>query len=664
MSKLVKIFVALALGLIVLSLAAVFILLVVIDPNRYKPAIESLVAQQTGWELTIAGDIDWSFRPVFGLNINDVQLSNGVSAEEMASFSQIAVKLVPSALLRGELDMQEVVAEDLHINWIVGPDGQPNWLLERAPQTTETTGDSPDAELAINIEQITVQNASLRVLDQQQGLDLQLENLNLISRNANLDNRPFPLQLSMRLLDHTGNRDLTLQLETRAALDLAAGNVRLEDLELSLAPLTLNGNLAVTDFTNNLQWEAELASNTFALADLLNQVMTLDEEALPPRSAQQFTLHRLNASGDGGGASLHALETTLGDTDISLNGDLMFATDARVMMLTYALQAGAIDLDPWLPASDTAAGDSADDTPGTPETPTAEPELPFAMLREFQIRGQHDIESLTVADLTFAPVQLDLLVQNGILQMNLLPAGFYDGQLTVDVRVDASSDVAEIAASTELTGVNASTLAVDMPFLEFMTGEFNMATSHTLRGNTVTALLDSIDGASQVTVANSAVDITVLKEAFAAISVLSPRGDMTAGWPNEVQFTDVEAYLAFNGGLRDNQELSVRLDNFDIAGTGGIDLDQSEFDYRLTFTVMGEPAPQTIRIDEDYQNIAWPVRCNAAFDAPARQYCSPDLQSVRDTFARMARDEIEQRATEVINEQVDRLRDRLRGLLE
>lgn len=665
MKKLVKILATVVLSLVVLSLALVFILFVVVDPNRYKPALESVVEQQTGWDLTIAGDISWTFRPVFGLSIGDVRLRNGVSEEDLASFSNIALKLVPSALLRGDLDMQELVAEDLHVNWIVAADGQPNWFIESTPEPTAPASAGGDTPLTVNIDQITVRNASLRVRDVQQDLDLQLENLNLSSRNANLDNRPFPLQLSMRLLDHTGNRDLTVELDTLAALDLNAGNLRMNGLELTLDPMVLSGDLAIDDFTNDLRWQATLTSNTFALADLLQHVVELDEDALPPRNAQQFTLRELSASGDGGGATLRALDMTLGDTPITLDGDLLFPTEGRPMMVTYALQTGPINLDHWMPASEEQAETQAPSEQGPgPATAGIEEELPFALLRDFQVRGQHNIEALTVADLTFAPIQFDVQLQNGILALTTEPAGFYGGLLHANLNVDASGSVAQLSVDTELGGIDAGALAADMPIFGFMTGQFNLITSHTLQGNTVSALLDSITGASQMIINDSSVDITMLKQAFSAISVLSPGGDMTAEWPDQVQFTDVEAYLMFNDGLREDQELNVRLDNFDITGAGGLDLDQQRFDYRMNVTVLGDPAPQTIRINEDYQNIGWPIRCEAAFTDPAHQYCSPDLQSVRETFARMARDEIEQRATEVIEEQVDRLRDRLRGLLD
>ena len=280
------------------------------------------------------------------------------------------------------------------------------------------------------------------------------------------------------------------------------------------------------------------------------------------------------------------------------------------------------------------------------------------------IRGEHAIESLTVSGLQFSPVEFGLQLQNGVLNIDTQPIGFYDGELDVMVTLDAASTPAQLAVETGLTGISASALTVDMPRLDFFTGNFNASTTHMMQGDSVSALRDSIDGASTLQVRDSSVDITLLKRVFSSISVLSPRGDMAAQWPDVVRFANAEAYLIFNDGMDENQEVNVRLDNFDISGTGGLDLAAGEFDYRLDFTVLGEPAPQTIRVNEDFQNVAWPVRCDAAFDDPALQYCSPDLQRVRDVFAAIARDEIQQRATEAVSEQVERLRNRIQGLFQ
>jgi hypothetical protein len=138
---------------------------------------------------------------------------------------------------------------------------------------------------------------------------------------------------------------------------------------------------------------------------------------------------------------------------------------------------------------------------------------------------------------------------------------------------------------------------------------------------------------------------------------------MASAWPDVVPINRTEAVLNFSNGLSSGQAFALRMDNIDIAGTGGINRQEGRFDYQLGFTVLGEPAIQSVRIDENYRDIAWPIRCDAAFSDSAARYCSPDLQQVRDMFAQIARGDIKRRASDAVGEQVDRVRDRLRNLI-
>lgn len=678
MSKLFKYLAFLIAALCVFAVILAFVLFAVIDPNRYKPAIEAAAAQQTGMQLRINGDIDWTFRPVFGLSIEDVRLSNGVTPQELASFSNVALKLDMGRLLSGNLAVQEFVAENLHINWFVDAEGQANWLVnvvETAPETTTEPG-STDLPIDIDIADIRVINASVAIRDQSNNIDTRLQNIDLNSQNTNVEGRPFPLELSMRLINDLSGQDLTLNLASTAQVDFNAGNISLNGLRFNLSPLVLNGDFSISDFRNDIRWQASVNSNTFNLSHLLANFMALDEDSMPAHDEQQFSVQSLQANGDAAGVTVGGLTLTLDDTIAELRGDYLFATETREPLLAYNLNTNAIDLDALLSAiavEPNAEGNSmatgqapgqstADDAADSPDR--ADTELPIDLLRTMDIRGEHTLESVTMSGLQFSPVAFGLTLQDGLLNIDTQPIGFYDGELDATLTLNASTSPAQLALETGLTGVSATALTEDMPRLGFFTGRFNASTTHMMQGDTVNALIDSIDGASTMQVNDSSVDITMLKRVFSAISVLSPRGDIAAQWPDVVRFSNSEAYLVFNDGIDDNQELNLRLDNFDVSGTGGIDLAAGEFDYRLDFTILGEPAPQTIRVNEDFQNVAWPVRCDAVFDDAAVQYCSPDLQRVRDVFAAIARDEIEQRASEAVGEQVERLRERIQDLFQ
>lgn len=670
MNKLAKFLIIVVGGIAVFSIALVLILFTVINPNRYRGTLENLVAQQTGLQLSIAGDMAWQFWPVFGIGIEDVRLRNPDSPQELASFSRISLRLEPIGLLRGQLNMEEVVADNLHLNWIVDRNGVSNWPMGDAQQPAaaapvQPTTDSNEIPVAVNIEQISVRNASLMLQDYQRDLFADIRNINLTSRNANLDYRPFPLSLSMDLNDNANERELPLSLETIARIDLNAGNLELSDLKLSLSPLQVNGLIQLTDFMNELSWQAAINSNRFPLPHLLAMVSASDDD-LPPPNQQQIAIQQLDAQGDLQNIRINTLALELGNSNqadrVELDGNVVLASDNRPMQISYNLRSPKLDLDSWLP-QDEDDNEPGEETGDSSMASVLETELPLDLLRSMNARGTHQIGDLRIGGMQFAPANFDLTLENSMLAFGTDSMGFSGGNIDLRGQLNARSTPAQLSLTTEMTGVNASALPTNLSWLRFFDGRFDVAADYRMTGNTVGALLNSIDGTSEMQVSESVVNISMLKQVFSAISVLSPSGDMVAQWPDQLQISNTLAALNFTRGLSAH-DLNIRLDNFDISGSGGIDLLRGAFDYQMAFTVLGEPAPQTIPLNPDFQNIAWPVRCDAEFsDSPAR-YCSPDLQRVREMFAAIARGEIERRASEVIGEQVENVRNRLRNLFQ
>ncbi|MDP2126507.1 MAG: AsmA family protein [Pseudohongiella sp.] len=665
MNKLLKFLIVVVAALVLFSVAVVFVLFTVIDPNRYRGTLETLVARQSGLQLTIAGDMSWTFRPVFGLNINDVRLVNPASPQELASFSTISLKLAPLPLLRGQLEMGELFAENLHVNWIVDSQGNSNWPVNR-PDSPAPAESSPANEIPVNlnIEQITIHNASFSLQDQQRGINTTLQNVDINSTGTNLEDRPFQLSVSMKILDATAGHEFDIAMRSTAAVNIDAGSVRLTDMQLDLSPLILNGEISVSDFLGDLSWQTRLSSNNFPLPHLLANFALADENLLPSPDQQRLGIQELRARGDLSGLRIEQLDLGLGASGserVMLQSDVVFAGDNSPMRVTYQLNSSGLDIDSWMPAAVTG---TPDDSAEQPTAPAADIELPLEFLNSMNIRGSHNIASLKIGGLEFSPLQFGLVLENGELAIDADSAGFYGGALDVVARLNARRSPAQLALATALNNVNAEALTADIPALGFFNGRFDLNTTHQMTGNTVNTLLNSITGSSQLQVSESTVNITLLKQVFSAISVLSPRGEMAASWPDVVQVNNTEAVLTFSNGLMTNQVLSLRLDNFDIAGTGGIDLQNSRFDYQMAFTVLGEPAPQSLVVSEDFQNVSWPVRCNAAFSDPALRYCSPDLQRVRETFVRIARDEVERRAADAVGTQVERVRDRLRSIFQ
>ena len=678
MKKLIKILVLTLTGLVLLIGAGLALVFLVIDPVRYKPTIESVFTQQTGLQLNIAGEIDWAFSPVFGLSVNDLRLSNPAARQELASLAALAIKVEPWALLDGRLEMQEFVASNLHINWIVDANGASNWQTADSTATTQpsaqaatqNTASSPagGTTIAAAIEQITISNASLSIQDAGRGLNTTFSNLNLSSQNTNVKSRPFPFELSFNVIDNDAGQDAEVSLASTATVDLAAGNAHFDDLQLKLNPLQLSGSLAAQDFRNNLSWSGSLGSNTFGLTDFLDiyvRPAAGDALALPAdysADSDQFSM-RVEFNGNSQQVNLPALALTLDDMQVTVDAAYTFGSDRTPANLRYNLAANALDLNRYT-ASTAPASAEESAAPAPPVTDTA---LPIELLNSMNIQGRHSIESLVVAGLTFTGINVGLNVVNGVLRLDVQPVGFYDGQITSTLNFDTRQTPPSLTNISSLRNVNLAALAQGLPAANFAEGRFNLEAVHTLRGSTVSQLRDTVSGTSSFSIADNAIDIGMLKQVLSSISVLSPAGtgDMAQQWPDVVRFSNLEGHIILDQGLDQNQQLSVTLDNVDISANGGVDVNARSFNYNVLLTVFGSPAVQTVPVTELYQGIEWPVLCNATFATGISQYCGPDFGKVRDLFLQISRNQVQRRAQDAVSDQVPAdLQDAARGLLD
>lgn len=670
MMKLIKILLLSVVSLALMAVLALVLAFYLIDPNRYKPAIENVFEKSTGIELNVAGDITWTFNPVFGLSISDLRLSNPASPAELASLSHISIKVEPRALLDGRLQMQEFIAQDLHINWIVDAEGNGNWPLptnDSAAQPVVASNDS-DTPISATIEQITIRNASLAIQDSQLGINTNFDNLNFNSRNTNLENRPFPFDLGFEVTDNIADQNANISIASTATVDLSRGDVRLDDLQIKLNPLQLSGNIAITDINNALGFSGSLNSNTFTLSDFLDVYV---REA--PASAalgeyntdeDQFNL-ALEFNGNAQQINIPALTVALDDMRVELDAEYRIANTAGLANLRYNLNANALDLNRYTsPAAEVATeGESV----AAAVTPVQDTELPIELLQSMNVQASHSIESLAVAGYQFGAINAQIGVQDGVLNFDLRPVPFYEGQITTTVSFDTRPNPASLTAMNSLQNVNVAGLAQALPLAEFAQGRLNLESVHTLRGRTVNQLLDSVSGTTSFSLNDNTIDIGIVKQLFSSISVLSPAGtgDLAQQWPDTVSFSNFAGHLILAQGLAENQEVKITMDNFEIAATGGIDLPAESFNYNATLTVFGEPAPQTIPVGELYQGVGWPVVCDARFDADFSEYCGPDFGRVRDLFVEISRNAVQRRVQDAVTERVpEELQDAARGLLD
>lgn len=379
------------LGLVMV--AAVVYITTFFDPNDLKPRLIEVVRQQSGLELALDGPLSWSFYPRLGVSVEQAEawLPDQPPEEPFVAFERAEVSLSLAPLLSGEIAIDGLTLDAMHLNLKRDEQGRGNWqvLLERlqsrgeeaeealAPASSgpaDPAGD--DMAVALNIASVQVRNGEILFSDRQEGLELRVDGLSIAGSDVN-PNRAFPIKASFNLASFAdaGWRDIddpepevssAVSFESRVRLGLSDGRYVLEGLALD----TQTSLTALEDRKQQVnlrarQLTAELESNRYQLEE-----GKLDASVSHPALGDKPLPLSLTFVGDADLAAenvqLRELLLTSEDS-LKLSGALEVNELFDVPQYSGQLQMAPMSLRPWLTrlgampetASDSALSDVA-----------------------------------------------------------------------------------------------------------------------------------------------------------------------------------------------------------------------------------------------------------------------------------------------------------------
>lgn len=667
--------------LLILVVVSGAILLSRVNSESNKLAIQDAARDATGYDLIIGGDLSLDLFPNIGLSLSDIRVRNPAYPQELASASSAVLKVDLASLLGGTIIVQEISAENFHANYFVQADGSNIWTIEEGgssaptePDNSATPASSGGAISDFSIDRLRIANASIDIQDQSQGLRYRIDNLNLDSTDTNLAGRPFSLDLQFDYENNGMSAPIPMNFHADVTSNLNSGDVSLENVRIGVTPMLLEGTISLASLNDSPTLNASFSASPFDVLGLLESLALREPSpdldfALDSNRQLSF---QVEIEGNAQQLSIPTLDMNFAGTAITADANVRFATELTPTNVSYNVIAGDIDLTPLFP--ETAEPSSDADSESTEEESEAstnnpaqyqpETEIPADLIRSLSLLGSVSIDSITANDMRLDNISLFTNVEDGVLDVEFTPVEIFEGNVQGTVRIDARGTVPELQVSAAAQDLNLSNLAPSVSRFSTVTGYLQSESTYTAQGLTTSALLDSVSGNTAFSVTENSVDIGVIKQVFTAIAALSPRGEAIQQWPDVISFNAMSGYWLLSDGLDSDQELKLRMDNFDISGNGGLDLDAGSFDYDLLFTVLGEPFTQTIPINELYHDVPWPVDCSATFDDQVNRYCRPDFTRVREIFAQIGTNAVRSRLQDVITDQLpNELQDSARGLL-
>ena len=557
-------------AVVTLVSAAIIYISLAVDINGFKPDIESRARQQ-GWDLTIDGDLAWTFFPQPGISIEQVRFSDQAAAS-------------------GTLN-----SLTLSVGWID--------LLSTGGDVSHLQGGS----LQVNGGQVLYKAHN--------SLSVQLDNLNLKASNILLDGTQFPLRASME-----GFGGQTLVIDTEIALvarNSKVQSISLSDMTARLNDIVISGNIEASSGISFIQ--GSLKTNTFSLIKQLQRVAEILPIVTVPRMADPLALTQASFE------SRFTLDTDIGALS-DINNLIMLDDQAIEVVLqidqsrnklTTIVSADVINAANYMPK----AGSNADNSGLF--APLA---IPFALWQ-----GQSQVE-ITVDSILFKDFAVDnfysnVFGNNRVLRVTSLNADLFGGQINGIAKLDMRS---AIPAFNLQPAINSLDLGRALPALtenNSVTGTANLEANIQGKGNNLNSIINSLNGSGQFRITRPSYTKLNIEQTFCNAAAIFGSGQSSQQWAGGTQIEDLSGRFQLNRGNLDINEYSTATGNLDIIGRGSLNLAKQQYSLAANVLLNGAKTSSTgCSVNKRLQNRQIPFVCKGGLDQSSGSgaYCTPD----------------------------------------
>lgn len=507
MNKILKWLLAIVGVIVLLLVVAAVVLPLTFDPNNYKEQIREAVKEETGRDMTIAGDIGWTVFPWLGLEVSGITLGNrqGFGNDPMLEVGEAgaSVKIMP--LFSRKIEIGKITLKDMSVRLSRKANGENNWqdLTDEATavSASDDSGSTrkPGSNIAsVRVSGVEISNANVRWDDAGQVTELNNANLSVSGIS---DQQPFDMegsfsvvlsdpaiagdlrfaghvipsagdsatQIEALTLNFEGQQGITpdllnlnVEMNTSASFNDKQDSLAFHDFKLRLHNMTVTGALLASSVSTTPEASGHLNIAEFNLKKLMKN-MGMDELL----TANPDALNKLSLSMDFAASSDEAnLQNLNMQLDESSFTGRFKARNFSSPGLDFDLAIDRINLDDYLPPTPEAASNQPGSTQGSPpDTGNPKPSetgLSAKTFRGYSGGGSFRIGELIIAGLTATNVSTKMTADNNGWRFYPTVADFYGGKNQIDIRVDASGDRPMLSINQVLSGVQADGLLQDL----------------------------------------------------------------------------------------------------------------------------------------------------------------------------------------------------------
>lgn len=590
-----------------------------------------------------------------------------------------------------------------------------------APEAT-TRSDSPQRPLKLDIDSLTVNNARVQYSDEKTGQQFTAESIQL-STGAVREGAEIPIKLTAFLGTNQPALRARTELNGELRLDRALKRYQFEDMRLSgevsgdplqgkTVTFNAQGQLLADLGANVAEWTGlKVSANQLrALGELHVRELDREPQLTGGLSIAQFDLRafvegigqQLPAMADGSLTRLEMVSRLQGTKNSLALEDLALKVDdssftGRIAVDDFARQAlrvqlkgDKLDADRYLPpksekaasntaqrqaevqSSEAAAVTGSGESP-LPDAPTRgawsdDRLLPVDRLKALDLQADLSLGQLTLDKLPIQNATLKAQGQGGLLTLESLSGGLYNGSVTSKGTLDVRPAVPLLALQTRINRVPVEHFIKTKNPNPPLTGLLTLDSNVTGSGNSQKALVETLNGTASFALENGVlVNANLEQQLCKGIAVLNRK--TLSGEPRgkDTPFRQLKGSLVLRNGVASNQDLVVSIPGMTVKGNGDVDLRVLGMDYRVGVEVQGDkgemPDP-ACQVGERFVGLEFPLRCRGPLELGAKA-CRVDRDGLGKVAARMAGDRISEKIDEKLGDKVSpELKDALKGLFK
>ena len=675
--------------------AAILALVLLVNPNQFKPLIVEQAQKHTGLELVIEGDISWQFFPSIGFELGQTELRNpeGFTQPNLFKVDTVGVDVSVTPLFSNQLEIGNITLDGAEFYLETLKDGRKNidaLTQASAPQESEPAADAssestpaPQEQSAtdasgwtINLAGVTVSNALFEMDDKQAGSFTKLYDVSL-----NLSEFAVDTWTTATFAASGENNQQKFSANGSAEFKLAEGfasyalrnidlNAKFNDPATSIESAKIGLNTFEFDKVNQLTY-AVIGNAAGLDLDLKGGGELTVDSAISKVTLNKLTLHSTfkgdtlpqspmkvdmlsDLSFDLNKSHLSFVLEKLQANAIALDGKAD-VTLSEIPKVRFSLHSPNIDLDEFLglgnsteTASTAPSGSAGGSTSNSGSSaPAKEVEPDLSALKTLDVKGDITIDKFKANNAKMQNVKTAFSVNRGVAELTSFTSNLYQGSISATAKLDARKTPATYTAKKKIKGVKVQPLLIDVADNDMLEGTGNIDVNVKGKSLTPTGIKKNLVGTIAINFEDGAVNginvAQLIRENYAKI-----KGEKVES-TNEAQQTDfsaMKATLKVDKGWVSTNDLSAQSPLLRVTGQGKANFINETVDFLVRTSIVGSLEGQGGKSIDDLKDVTIPIKVTG-------QWADPKFALVFD-------DVLKQKAQKEIDRGVNKLTDKIK----